>query len=67
VRTLRAIGRWPAGSIGTIYTVFRAGDLLDVLFAGYRAPVMIYHDQLEALPATQTILIIDDDADDCSH
>ncbi len=53
VRTLQSIGQWPRGSIGTIQAVFAAGRVLDVLFARYHLPVLIYHDRLEAMPPHQ--------------
>jgi hypothetical protein len=54
VRTRRRVGRLPAGSIGTIQTVFRTGDVLNVLFVGYRSTFLIYHDRLESpLPPSQ--------------
>jgi hypothetical protein len=49
VRTLRRVGRLPAGSIGTVQTVLTC-DVLNVLFAHYRAPFLIYYDRLEAPP-----------------
>jgi hypothetical protein len=49
VRTLQRVGRLPAGSIGTIQTVFTC-DVLNVLFVGYRTPFLIYYDRLEAPP-----------------
>ena len=53
VRTRQRVGRLPAGSIGTIQTVFTC-DVLNVLFVGYRSPFLIYHDRLEAPPSNQT-------------
>jgi hypothetical protein len=47
VRTMQPVDRWRAGSIGTIQTALGAGCMLDVLLAGYRAPLLIYHEQLQ--------------------
>lgn len=41
VRTRQHVGRLPAGSIGTIQTVFTC-DILNVLFVGFRSPFLIY-------------------------
>jgi hypothetical protein len=49
VRTRRRVGRLPAGSIGTIQTVFTC-DVLNILFVGYRSTFLIYHDRLEVPP-----------------
>jgi len=50
VRTNQCVHRLHTGSIGTIHHIFDTGDLFDVLFAGFRAPLLMYRDQLEALP-----------------
>ena len=50
VRTNQRVHRLHTGSIGTIQRVAHTGTLFDVLFAGERAPLLMYRDQLEALP-----------------
>jgi hypothetical protein len=50
VRTNQCVHRLHTGSTGTIRRIFDTGDLFDVLFAGERAPLLMYRDQLEALP-----------------
>ena len=50
VRTTKRVHRLPAGSTGRIQGIFDTGDLFDVLFVGYRVPLLMYHEQLDALP-----------------
>ena len=50
VRTNQCVHRLHTGRTGTIHRIFDTGDLFDVLFAGERAPLRMYRDQLEALP-----------------
>jgi hypothetical protein len=50
VRTIRALHRLPARSIGMVTKIFGMGDLLGVLFPGDRVLRFVYRDQLEVLP-----------------
>jgi hypothetical protein len=50
VRTTQRVHRLPAGSIGRIQGIFDTSDLFDVLFVSYRAPLLMYYEQLEVLP-----------------